>query len=69
MSLAYQPNTSQEYATKTEIHYMLHVTYSAISRAITTGKLAVHLIDGKIQIEVAEAIKVLKRPQFDLFSQ
>ena len=48
MSLAYDAGTAQEYATRTEIHYMLHVPYAAIARAIREGKLDIHLIDGKI---------------------
>lgn len=68
MSLVLQQNITQEFATKTEIHYMLRVPYAALARAINGGKLAVHLIDGKIQIEVSEAIKVFARPQTDLFS-
>ena len=48
MSLAFKTDEAQEYATRTEGHYMLHVPYSAIARAINAGKLEMHLIDGKI---------------------
>lgn len=68
MSLAYQPTTEREYGTKTEIYYLLHVPYAAITRAINSGKLALHLIDGKVQIEVAEALKVFGRDRTDLFA-
>jgi hypothetical protein len=69
MSLAFKPNEHQEYATKTELHHMLRVTYGKIAEAIRTGKLAIHLIDGKIQINVAEAREVLKKrgQSIDLF--
>jgi hypothetical protein len=69
MSLAFNSNETQEYATKTEVHYMLGVTYGKIAEAIRTGKLAIHLIDGKIQINVEEAREALKkRPKpADLF--
>ena len=67
MSLAYDPGATQEYATRTEIHYMLHVPYAAIARAIRDGKLEMHLIDNKIQVNVAEA-KAFFRKGSDLFS-
>lgn len=63
MSLAFNDTetASQEYATRTEAHYILHVPYSAIGRAIRDGKLTLHLIEGKIQINMEEARKVLVR--------
>jgi hypothetical protein len=67
MSLAYDAGATQEYATRTEIHYMLHVPYAAIARAIRDGKLELHLIDSKIQINIAEA-KELFRKGSDLFA-
>jgi hypothetical protein len=59
MSLAFKSNEHQEYATKSEIHYMLAVGYTKIGDAIRTGELAIHLIDNKIKINVAEAKEVL----------
>ena len=67
VSLAYDTGATQEYATRTEIHYMLHVPYAAIARAIREGKLEMHLIDQKIQINVAEARKVFGKGS-DLFA-
>jgi hypothetical protein len=61
MSLAFKPDETKKYATKTEIRYMLRTTYNRIADAIRTGKLAIHLIDGKIQINVAEAREVLSK--------
>jgi hypothetical protein len=61
MSLAFQSNENQEYATKSEIHYMLGVSYGRIAEEIRLGKLAIHLIDNKIKINVAEAKEVLKK--------
>jgi hypothetical protein len=56
MSLAFQEDSKvPEYATKTEIHYMLHVPYYKIGEAVKTGKLGLYLIDNKIQINIAEA--------------
>jgi hypothetical protein len=52
---------SQEYATRTDTHYMLHVPYAAIARVIREGKLEMHLIDNKIQINVAEARTVFSK--------
>jgi len=67
MSLACDTSVTQEYATRTEVHYMLHVPYAAIARAIREGKLEMHLIDGKIQISVAEA-KALFGTKSNLFA-
>ena len=61
MSLAYDVVARQEYATRTEIHYMLLVPYAAIARAIREGKLEMHLIDQKIQISVADAKAVFNK--------
>jgi hypothetical protein len=61
MSLAYDTKTTQNYATRTEIHYMLRVTMYVIAKAVRDGKLALHLIDGKIQVNVAEARQVFGR--------
>jgi hypothetical protein len=55
MSLAFKPDAPQEYATRTEIHYMLRTSMAHIAKAIREGKLELHLVDGKIQISVAEA--------------
>jgi hypothetical protein len=67
MSLAFKVDETQEYATRTEIHYMLHVPYAAISRAINAGKLEMHVIDNKIQISIAEAKAVFGRNKPNLF--
>jgi hypothetical protein len=67
MSLAYDADATQEYATRTEIHYMLRVSIAHIAKAIREGKLELHLIDGKIQINVAEA-KALFRRGSNLFA-
>lgn len=61
MSLAYDTNSTPEYATRTEIHYMLRVSMAHIAKAIREGKLELHLIDKKIQINVAEARKVFSK--------
>jgi hypothetical protein len=61
MSMAFKIDDNREYATKTEIRLMLGVSYGKISDAIKIGKLVVHLIDGKIQLNVAEAKAVLSQ--------
>jgi hypothetical protein len=61
MSLAFQDNKEQEYATRTELHYLLHVPYYKIGEAVKKGKLAIHLIDGKTQINIAEAQQVFRK--------
>jgi pyruvate kinase len=60
MSLAFKNNSvfGQEYATKGELHYEFHLPYARIAKAIREGKLAVHLVDGKIQLKVDEVIKL-----------
>ena len=67
MSLAYDTEITQEFATRTELHYLLRVSMAKIAIAIRDGKLELHLIDGKIQINVAEARKVFGRTNGDLF--
>jgi hypothetical protein len=61
MSLAYDVGATQLYATRTEIHYMLHVPYAAIARAVRDGKLEMHLVDQKIQINIAEAKAIFNK--------
>jgi hypothetical protein len=67
MSLAFKSETTQEYATRTEIHYMLRVSMSAIAKAIREEKLAIHLIAGKIQINIDEPRRVFGKSKTDLF--
>jgi hypothetical protein len=61
MSLAYNVDTTPQFATRTEIHYLLRVSMAHIAKAIREGKLELHLIDNKIQINVAEARAVFRR--------
>ena len=61
MSLAYDTDATPQFATRTEIHYMLRVSMAHIAKAIREGKLKLHLIDGKIQVSVAEAKAVFRR--------
>jgi hypothetical protein len=68
MSLAFKSNDPQEYATRTEIHYMFHVPYAAIARSIREGKLEMRLVDGKIQIHIAEAAVIFGKNNPDLFA-
>jgi hypothetical protein len=60
MSLAFRPNNilEKEFGTRADIHYGLRVPFAKIAKAIEDGDLELHLIDGKIQIRVEEAIKV-----------
>jgi hypothetical protein len=67
MSLAFKADNTPEYATRTETHYILHVPMSAIAKAIREGRLATHLIDNKVQINIAEAHQVFRKKS-DLFS-
>jgi hypothetical protein len=67
MSLAYDTNASQEYVTRTELHYMLRVPMYVIAKAVREGKLALHLIDNKVQVNVAEARQVFGKNKTSLF--
>jgi hypothetical protein len=69
MSLAFKTNSviEQEYATKGELHYGLHVSYARIAQAIRDEKLAIHLIDGKIKLKVAEVLSLFFPPRKSLF--
>ena len=69
MSFAYDTNETHEDATRTEIHYMFRVSMAHIARAIDKGKLELHLIDGKVQVRVAEAEKLFgKRKDTNIFA-
>jgi hypothetical protein len=70
MNLALKPASilEQEYATKAELHYGFHIAYARIAKAIREGQLKPHLIDGKIQLEVKEAVRVLLPRKPDLFA-
>ena len=65
MSLAFKDHKEPEYGTKSEIHYMFRVSHGKIRECINTGKLAIHLIDGKIQINIEEARRVLRPERKD----
>jgi hypothetical protein len=60
MSLAFKPNNilEKEFGTRADIHYGLRVPFAKIAKAIEDGALELHVIDGKVQIRVEEAIKV-----------
>jgi hypothetical protein len=61
MSLTFQNTEAPKYGTKTDIHYMLKISYVKIAEAIKDGRLAIHLIDGKIQINISEAKAVFNK--------
>ena len=67
MSLAFKPTNilEKEFGTKADIHYGLRVPFAKIAKAINDGDLELHLIDGKVQIRIEEAIKVFY-PEVDL---
>ena len=69
MSLAFQSKSvlEQKYATKGELHYGLHLSYNRMAQAVREGKLAIHLVDGKIQLEVEEVINLFFSPRKSLF--
>ena len=60
MSLAFKSNSvlEQEYAPKGELHYGLHLSYNRMAHAVREGKLAVHLVDNKIQLKVEEVLNL-----------
>ena len=60
MSLAFQSKSvlEQKYATKGELHYGLRLSYNRMAQAVREGKLALHLVDGKVQLEVDKVLKV-----------
>jgi hypothetical protein len=68
MSLAFKSDQDKEYATRTELHYMLRIPYAAISKATREGRLEMHLIDGKIQLNVAEVKELFGKQTPDLFA-
>jgi hypothetical protein len=69
MSLAFKTNSvlEQEYATKSELHYGLHVSYERMAKAIREGRLAVRLVDKKVQLRVEEVVNLFFPPRKSLF--
>ena len=69
MGLAFKTDTTPEYATRTETHYLLRIPMSAISKALREGKIELHLIGKKIQLNVAEVQQLFaKKKKSDLFT-
>jgi hypothetical protein len=69
MSLALKFNSvlGQEYATKGELHYGLHISYERMAKAIREGRLGIHLVDGKVQLRVEEVVNLFFPPRKSLF--
>lgn len=69
MSLAFKSGSilEQEYATRGELHYALHISYDRMARAIREGKLDVCFVDNKIQLKVAEVLNLFFPPRKTLF--
>jgi hypothetical protein len=69
MSLAFKTTSvlEQEYATKSELHYGLHISYERMAKAIREGRLAVHLVDNKVQLRVEEVVNLFFPPRKSLF--
>jgi hypothetical protein len=55
-ALKTDPVFQQEYATRSEIHYALRISYWRMTQAVRDGKLEVHLIDNKIKVKVQDII-------------
>jgi hypothetical protein len=67
VALKSNPILDQEYATKADLHYALRISYERMAKATREGKLAIHLIDGKIQHNVADVINLFFPPRPSLF--
>jgi hypothetical protein len=48
------PILQQEYATRTQIHFALRISYWRMNQAVRDGRLALHFIDNKIKVSVQE---------------
>jgi hypothetical protein len=71
MSLAFKSEPSvlqQEYATKSELHFGLRISYERIARATREGKLEVICIDGKLKHRVSEVVNLFFKRNNDLFA-
>jgi hypothetical protein len=53
---SYDPVLEQEYATRTEIHFALRISYWRMNMAVREGRLALHLMDNKIKVRVQDII-------------
>jgi hypothetical protein len=75
MSLAQLNDQEDEHRTfiaRMDFSYKHKISYSTLAKCIREGKIALHLIDGKIQIDEAEALavlsKIVRRQRRDLFA-
>ena len=57
-ALKNDPVLEQEYATRTEIHYALRISYWRMNQAAREGRLALHFIDNKIKVKVQDVINL-----------
>lgn len=64
MSFAFQDDKVPEFETKTDVHYRFKISYVKIAEAVREGKIALHHIDGKIYINMAEAQQVFGHTAF-----
>jgi hypothetical protein len=73
MNIQTHKDYSNEFRTRLAFSYDFNVPYSTISNLIRKGEIELHLIDGKIQINVEEALKayatVKKRTPTKLIGQ
>jgi hypothetical protein len=64
MSLAQQQdfdNIHKTFIARMDFSYKHKVAYSTLAKAIREGKIELHLIDGKIQIDEEEALAVTSK--------
>lgn len=64
MSLATSTTSvlDKEYASRSELHFGLRISYARIAKAIREGQIEMHLTAGMIKFKVKEVVEVLNKP-------
>jgi hypothetical protein len=58
MTISVNTSNVKGFGSKTDVKWRFRTSYARISNAIRMGRLSVHLIDNKIQIDMAEAAQL-----------
>jgi hypothetical protein len=61
MSVQPLQNSANKFMTRLAFSYEYKIPYSIVMDRVRRGELSVHLVDGKVQINVEEALKACER--------
>jgi hypothetical protein len=61
MSVQPLQNSANKFMTRLAFSYEYKIPYSIVMDRVRRGELSVHLVDGKVQINVEESLKACER--------